>query len=64
MLSKKTEQQKGRENEEIVYRNWSDRKVTTYMWKEKFTGTEMKTNVWRMGSNVQIVIMSLWNFSF
>ena len=45
MLSKKTEQQKGRENEEIVYRNWSDRKVTTYMWKEKFTGTEMKTTV-------------------
>ena len=61
MLSKKTEQQKG-ENEEIVYRNWSDRKVATYMWKEKFTGAKMKTNVRRMGSSVQIVIMSLWNF--
>lgn len=45
MLSNKTKQQKGRENEEIVYRNWSDRKVATYMWKEKCTSAEMKTNV-------------------
>ena len=44
MLSKKTEQQKRRENEEIVYRNWNDRKMATYMWKEKFTVAKMKTN--------------------
>ena len=48
MLPKNTEQRKGRENEELVYRNWSDRKVNTQMWEEKLQKQRLIHGVWEV----------------
>lgn len=48
MVPKNTEQRKGRENEELVYKNWSDRKVTPQMWEDKLQKQRLIHGVWEV----------------